>query len=337
MAIGSSKDQQSQENILLLAGNVRATSGSAFTCTKGKPSLQYHGVTGGGVSHSPECPMPPMLMRSKMAKCPSFDRNNDALDFNHLPWTTCKPSQPGGYCIIWDYDDPHSVRPQYATVYQDVSGALWVAFPNWISGPTKLADEIGVKYWARLPTEMINVSTIQPDLNVEHGIFPDGTIQHIKGTVFQVTDGHKLLFNMCSDDGLWSMDNLMRLGSHLTSVQRSYEYWLANPGHQNEPPFCMGEISILSPSPQHSTLRVANALVLEKDEDCKSGYSLNLQAFRHALTKVWNYTYHKKHIFTVHIPPIQAWALGVEKRKVERVILETLVHRDVKVFLYENE
>jgi O-acetyl-ADP-ribose deacetylase (regulator of RNase III) len=152
-------------------------------------------------------------------------------------------------------------------------------------------------------------------------------IHYTKGDATQPsTSGNKIIVHICNDVGGWGRGFVMAISKRWPEPEQQYRQWF-----QSKKNFELGEVQFVK---VEDDLWVANMIGqhnLSKDE--KGNPPIRYNAVQSGLAKVADFALSKK--ATVHMPRIGCGLAGGTWDKIEPLIEDTLVKKNVEVTVYD--
>lgn len=141
--------------------------------------------------------------------------------------------------------------------------------------------------------------------------------------------GPKILCHVCNDSGGWGRGFVVAISKRWKQPEVSYRDWY-KAGRAGG--FCLGAVTLVQVEPE---LWVANMVAQHGVRTTKVGPPIRYDALAQCLERVATEALARQ--ATAHMPRIGCGLAGGEWSEVERLLMEHLVNRGVRVTVYDFE
>ncbi|WP_271764735.1 macro domain-containing protein [Aquimarina algiphila] len=156
------------------------------------------------------------------------------------------------------------------------------------------------------------------------------TIKYIKGdaTVPQAK-GIKIIVHVCNNLGGWGKGFVLAISKRWSEPEKSYREWHRNRAKND---FELGAVQIIKVS---DYLHVANMIAQQGMKTGSKGVPIRYEAVQKCLEKVGLEA--QKLNASIHMPRIGCGLAGGKWDKIEPIIIDTLIQKNIDVFVYDFE
>jgi O-acetyl-ADP-ribose deacetylase (regulator of RNase III) len=153
------------------------------------------------------------------------------------------------------------------------------------------------------------------------------SINYIKGDATKpVSSGNKIIVHVCNDIGGWGRGFVLALSARWEKPEQEYRTWV-----QSNENFALGQVQFVQ---VEQDLWVANMIGQRDVKNNKDGVPpVRYDAIAKALEKVAAFAAEKN--ASVHMPRIGCGLAGGTWDKMEPVIIQELINREVPVTVYD--
>jgi O-acetyl-ADP-ribose deacetylase (regulator of RNase III) len=155
----------------------------------------------------------------------------------------------------------------------------------------------------------------------------DSEITYLKGDATDpIGQGNKIIVHICNDMGGWGKGFVMAISKRWKEPEKQYRTWYAINGSLQ-----LGEVQFV---PVSKDMWVANLIGQHKiHKDEQGNAPIRYDAIETGLHKLTEFA--KQHNATVHMPRIGCGLAGGTWDKIEPIILNTLIKKQINVFVYD--
>lgn len=152
-------------------------------------------------------------------------------------------------------------------------------------------------------------------------------ITYIKGDATNPAEpGNKIIVHVCNDVGGWGKGFVLAISKRWPEPESQYREW-----YKSGENFNLGEVQFVQVTPEMHIANLIGQHKLNKDENGKP--PIRYEAILQGMIKVAD---HAKSIqASVHMPRIGCGLAGGTWDKIEPILLETLIAKNVNVFVYD--
>ncbi|TSE04337.1 macro domain-containing protein [Aquimarina algiphila] len=156
------------------------------------------------------------------------------------------------------------------------------------------------------------------------------TIKYIKGdaTVPQAK-GIKIIVHVCNNLGGWGKGFVLAISKRWSEPEKSYREWHRNRAKND---FELGAVQIIKVS---DYLHVGNMIAQQGMKTGSKGVPIRYEAVQKCLEKVGLEA--QKLNASIHMPRIGCGLAGGKWDKIEPIIIDTLIQKNIDVFVYDFE
>ncbi|WP_109436656.1 macro domain-containing protein [Aquimarina sp. AU119] len=156
------------------------------------------------------------------------------------------------------------------------------------------------------------------------------TIKYIKGdaTVPQAK-GIKIIVHVCNNLGGWGKGFVLAISKRWSEPEKSYREWHRNRAKND---FELGAVQIIKVS---DYLHVANMIAQQGMKTGSKGVPIRYEAVQKCLEKVGLEA--QKLNASIHMPRIGCGLAGGKWDKIEPIIIDTVIQKNIDVFVYDFE
>jgi O-acetyl-ADP-ribose deacetylase (regulator of RNase III) len=138
--------------------------------------------------------------------------------------------------------------------------------------------------------------------------------------------GNKIIVHICNDVGGWGKGFVVAISKRWTEPEKEYRRWFKEKNN-----FCLGEVQFVQ---TEDTLWVANIIGQHKMNKDEAGNApIRYEAVRSGLFKVSDFA--SANNASVHMPRIGCGLAGGTWDKIEPLIKEALVSKNIQTFVYD--
>ncbi|GAA4278662.1 macro domain-containing protein [Aquimarina mytili] len=154
-----------------------------------------------------------------------------------------------------------------------------------------------------------------------HYIKGDATVPQAKGT--------KIIVHVCNNIGGWGKGFVLAISKRWPEPEKSYREWHSNRAKND---FQLGAIQLIQVS---AYIHIGNMIAQQGIKTRSNGVPIRYEAVKTCLEKIAIEA--KKLDASIHMPRIGCGLAGGKWDRIEPIIKETLIEKDVDVFVYDFE
>jgi O-acetyl-ADP-ribose deacetylase (regulator of RNase III) len=155
----------------------------------------------------------------------------------------------------------------------------------------------------------------------------NNTINYLKGDATNPKEtGNKIIVHVCNDIGGWGKGFVLAISKRWPQPEKMYREW-----HKSRSGFKLGEVQFVQVNEEIFVANLIGQHKLNADENGKP--PIRYDAILQGMFKIS--TYAKSIDASIHMPRIGCGLAGGTWDKVEPILLETLILKGIKVFVYD--
>ncbi|TPN88932.1 macro domain-containing protein [Aquimarina algicola] len=154
------------------------------------------------------------------------------------------------------------------------------------------------------------------------------TIKYIKGdATLPQAKGNKIIVHVCNNLGGWGKGFVLAISKKWAEPEKRYREWHRNRAKND---FELGAIQIV---PVNDYIYVGNMIAQQGMKTGSNGVPIRYNAVKTCLEKIAVEA--EKLQASIHMPRIGCGLAGGKWEKIEPIIKETLIQKDIEVFVYD--
>ncbi|WP_103068221.1 macro domain-containing protein [Aquimarina sediminis] len=156
------------------------------------------------------------------------------------------------------------------------------------------------------------------------------TIEYIKGdATAPLGEGVKIIVHICNDIGGWGKGFVLAVSKKWTKPESAYREWYRNRGNND---FDLGAIQLVQVS---KDIFVGNMIAQKGIKAKNKEIPIRYEAVKECLVKISSEA--TKLGASIHMPRIGCGLAGGKWEDIEPIITDTLLEKNIKVYVYDFE